>query len=166
MLVIIASVALVSGFLSVGGYFLLRLYMVRRVQRIDISPFYDPYDMGPAVLGDLRNHQADFGFETGAHGKGWEIQLKCYGRKRAYLLMHLYYILSDSALSRLRQDPFPFVWLHTACMGILCPVAALKILVWPSQKDVLALVGFDSITAEKLAGIKAALRQREDAHID
>ncbi len=88
------------------------------------------------------------------------------GEEAGFFLLNLHHILSESALDRLRQDPFPFVWLHTACMGLLCAGAALKILVWPSQKDVLAHVGFDSITADKLAGIKAALKQRDDAHID
>ncbi len=111
------------------------------------------------------NHN-DLHFEFGLDGKGWRFDLKCKGRIRLFLWVHAYYMIEFAAGRLAQERRFPFLWWHTLFLGMLCGLAALKILVWPSKKDVLALVGFDSITAGKLAGIKAALRQREDAHID
>lgn len=162
MLVIAASVSLVSGFLLIGGYFLFRLRMVNRVN--DIESFYGPYDMPAAVLWEVRNHN-DLHFEFGAQGHDWQLDFKCQGRIRLFLWAHIYYLI-EFAWQRLAEERrFSFVWWHTMAMGLLSGVAAVKTLLWPNPDDVEALVGFDSITAQKLAGIKAALEQREKAPI-
>lgn len=165
MLVIVASVALVSGFLLVGGYFLFRFYMVHRVNSVDIERFYGPYDMPTAVLWEVRNH-GDLHFEFGTHGKDWQLDFKCKGRIRLFLWTHTYN-MAEFAWQRLAEErQFPIVWRHAVCLTLLSCLAAAKILVWPSADDVAALVGFDSITAEKLTGIKAALEQRDKVHVD
>lgn len=163
-LAIIASFLVALGALSVGAYVLLRLKLVHRAGAVDIERFYGLYDMPLAVLWEVRNH-GDLHFEFSACGKGWQLDLKCEGRRRLFLCTRIYH-LAEFAWQRLSQQRhFPFLWMHLLCLMMLCLLAAAKTLVWPNPDDVAALVGFDSITAEKLTAIKAAFERREEANI-
>lgn len=162
----IAVVAASAAVFALGALFLLRLWLLHQLRpERDFERFYGPYDMPQAVQYEVLHHE-DLHFEFGLSGEDWEFDSKCKGRKRLFIAAHVFHLF-HSARRRLRENSgFPFLWTHFAAYTLLCAAVAAKTLVLPSTRDVLALVGFDSITQERLVGIKAALKRTEGAPTD
>jgi len=131
-------------------------YLLIRLANPSIEALYfdEDWNMTPAVLSDLVNMRKKrgkaFELDTGYSGLNWQFSWESTGMPRAFLLVHTHYLLENAAKRLAKHWRRIFVLLHMCGFVPLYLLVMLKTLIKPNEKDLLMLIGFDSIAADWL----------------